>query len=45
MGASSTVTDGQVLEAERLKNVASALQKLPRAHLYVLDAIVKHLKS
>ncbi|KAL9713703.1 Rho-GTPase-activating protein 8 [Leucoagaricus gongylophorus] len=45
VGASSTVTDGQVLEAERLKNVASALQKLPRAHLYVLDAIVKHLKS
>jgi len=44
VGSSSTATDDQVLE-ERLKNVAMALQKLPRVHLYVLDAIVKHLKS
>ncbi|KAF5361761.1 hypothetical protein D9756_002513 [Leucocoprinus leucothites] len=45
VGSSSTATDGQVTEAERLKNVASALQRLPRVHLYVLDAIVKHLKT
>lgn len=44
VGSSSTATDDQVLE-ERLKSVAMALQKLPRVHLYVLDAIVKHLKS
>jgi hypothetical protein len=41
----SSSTEGQVSEEERLKNVASALQRLPRVHLYVLDAIVKHLKS
>lgn len=44
VGSSSSATDDQVLE-ERLKNVAMALQKLPRVHLYVLDAIVKYLKS
>lgn len=29
---------------EHLEQVATALQKLPRVHLLVLDAIVKHLK-
>ncbi|KAL0569314.1 Rho-GTPase-activating protein 8, partial [Marasmius crinis-equi] len=33
-----------VLEA-KLKEVGSALQKLPKIHLYVLDAIVSHLKK
>ncbi|KAJ3551510.1 hypothetical protein NP233_g13067 [Leucocoprinus birnbaumii] len=45
VGSSSVTADGQVTEDERLKNVASALQRLPRVHLYVLDAVVKHLKT
>ena len=32
-------------EAARLNRVAGALLKLPRVHLLVLDAIVKHLKT
>ena len=30
---------------ERIKAINSALQKLPRVHLFVLDAIIKHLKT
>ena len=30
---------------EHLQQVATALQKLPRVHIFVLDAIVKHLKT
>lgn len=45
VGSSSSTTEGQVSEEQRLQSVASALQRLPRVHLYVLDAIVKHLKT
>ena len=31
-------------ETEHLEKVASTLQRLPRVHLYVLDAILSHLK-
>ncbi|PPQ63306.1 hypothetical protein CVT24_006751 [Panaeolus cyanescens] len=32
-------------EELHLQNVSTALQKLPRVHLYTLDAILKHLKN
>jgi len=35
---------GDDLEREHLEKVASTLQRLPRVHLYVLDAILTHLK-
>ena len=35
---------GEESEEEHLQAVGAALLKLPRVHLYVLDAIVKHLK-
>lgn len=41
----STTTEGPIPEEQRLQAVAAALQRLPRVHLYVLDAIVKHLKT
>jgi len=31
-------------EELRLQNLGAALQRLPRVHLYVLDAIIKHIK-
>ena len=37
--------EGQQTEEEHVQNLGAALQKLPRVHLYVLDAIVKHLKK
>ncbi|KAF8159691.1 hypothetical protein B0H34DRAFT_796910 [Crassisporium funariophilum] len=37
--------DGEDSEEQHLQLVGSALQRLPRVHLYVLDAIVKHLKT
>ncbi|KAF5316623.1 hypothetical protein D9619_006671 [Psilocybe cf. subviscida] len=44
-GVGSALKTGEETEEQRLANVASALLKLPRVHLYVLDAIVKHLKN
>ena len=41
----SDSTTGEEGEKDHLEKVASALQRLPRVHLYVLDAIVKHLKK
>lgn len=32
-------------EKEHLEKVAAALQRLPKVHLYVIDAILKHLKK
>ncbi|TEB11877.1 hypothetical protein FA13DRAFT_1782956, partial [Coprinellus micaceus] len=37
--------DAGVTEEERLQNVGTALQKLPRVHLFVLDSLIKHLKG
>ncbi|KDR65726.1 hypothetical protein GALMADRAFT_260135 [Galerina marginata CBS 339.88] len=36
---------GEESEEQRLQTVSSALQRFPRVHLYVLDAVVKHLKN
>ena len=36
---------GDESEEEHLQQVGTALQRLPRVHLYVLDALVKHLKK
>jgi len=41
----SDSTNGEEGEKDHLEKVASALQRLPKVHLYVLDAIVKHLKK
>jgi hypothetical protein len=40
----SDAASGDDLEKEHLEKVASTLQRLPRVHLYVLDAILTHLK-
>jgi len=32
-------------DQEHIQALGAALQRLPRVHLYVLDAIVKHLKT
>lgn len=40
-----TKAEGQQTEDEHIQNLCTALQRLPRVHLYVLDAIVKHLKT
>lgn len=31
-------------EEQHIQDLGAALQRLPRVHLYVLDAIVSHLK-
>ncbi|KAF8957472.1 hypothetical protein BDZ97DRAFT_1846365 [Flammula alnicola] len=36
---------GEESEEQHLQQVSSALLRLPRVHLYVLDAILKHLKN
>ncbi|KAF8892093.1 hypothetical protein BD779DRAFT_1670440 [Infundibulicybe gibba] len=36
--------DGEERE-QHLRDLGTALQKLPRVHLYVLDTLIKHLKS
>lgn len=38
-------TEGEKSEEEHIQNLGAALQRLPRVHLYVLDVIVKHLKT
>lgn len=38
-------TDGENTEEQRIKDLSAALQRLPRVHLYALDAIVSHLKT
>lgn len=45
VGASSASTEGALTEEQRLQNVATVLQRMPRVHLYVLDALVTHLKA
>lgn len=41
----SVFKTGEESEEQHLALVSTALQKLPRVHLYVLDAILKHLKK
>lgn len=45
VGSSAVKTEGEDTEGQHIQNLGAALQKLPRVHLYVLDAIVKHLKT
>ncbi|KAG7093658.1 hypothetical protein E1B28_007320 [Marasmius oreades] len=46
IGATMVVKpDGDDAQEAKLKEVGAALQKLPKIHLYVLDAIVSHLKN
>ncbi|KAF8909412.1 hypothetical protein CPB84DRAFT_1743969 [Gymnopilus junonius] len=44
MGSAGLKT-GEESEEQHLALVGSALQRLPRVHLYVLDAVLKHLKN
>ncbi|KAJ6621349.1 hypothetical protein B0H10DRAFT_2432380 [Mycena sp. CBHHK59/15] len=37
--------DGDDTEALRITDLGTALQRLPRVHLYVLDALVSHLRT
>ncbi|KAK2463698.1 hypothetical protein APHAL10511_004449 [Amanita phalloides] len=37
--------EGEVTEEQRIQNVCAALQRLPRVHLYVLNAFIKHLNE
>jgi RhoGAP domain len=45
VGSVAAKAEENVSEEERLKNVSSALQRLPKVHLFVLDRVVKHLKE
>ncbi|KAF9005914.1 hypothetical protein BDQ17DRAFT_1407965 [Cyathus striatus] len=45
VGSSANKTDGEPSEEIRLQNLGTVLQRLPRVHLHVLDAVVKHLKN
>ena len=37
--------DGQYTEEQHNQNLGAALQRWPRVHLYVLDVLLKHLKT
>ncbi|KAG1746630.1 uncharacterized protein EDB91DRAFT_1118048 [Suillus paluster] len=41
----SAKTDGEASEQQHLQDLQVALQRLPKVHLYVLDAIVSHLRN
>lgn len=45
VGSSAPKAEGDQAEQEHIQGLGAALQRLPRVHLYVLDAIVKHLKT
>ncbi|KAH7879027.1 uncharacterized protein C8R40DRAFT_1088515 [Lentinula edodes] len=46
MGATLVVKpEGEDTKEEKIKELGTMLQRLPRVHLYVLDAIVSHLKK
>ncbi|KAJ4473838.1 hypothetical protein J3R30DRAFT_3296406 [Lentinula aciculospora] len=46
MGATLVVkSEGEDTKEEKIKELSLMLQRLPRVHLYVLDAIVSHLKK
>ncbi|KAJ7504519.1 hypothetical protein B0H11DRAFT_521310 [Mycena galericulata] len=38
-------SEGEDAEAQRITDLGTALQRLPRVHLYVLDAVVSHLRK
>jgi hypothetical protein len=45
VGSTTAKMDGEDTEEQRIRDLGAALQKLPRVHLHVLDAIVNHLKT
>ncbi|GLB41896.1 putative protein with domain found in Dishevelled, Egl-10, and Pleckstrin (DEP) [Lyophyllum shimeji] len=45
VGSSAMKAEGEKSPEEHIQSLGAALQRLPRVHLYVLDAIVKHLKT
>ena len=45
VGSSAPKAEGDQAAQEHIQGLGAALQKLPRVHLYVLDTIVKHLKT
>ncbi|KAJ7449578.1 hypothetical protein FB451DRAFT_1102501 [Mycena latifolia] len=38
-------TEGEDAEAQRITDLSTALLRLPRVHLYVLDAVVSHVRN
>lgn len=42
---SAVKAEGENTQEQHIIELGTALQKLPRAHLYVLDAVIKHLKT
>ncbi|KAJ7504139.1 hypothetical protein B0H11DRAFT_2349435 [Mycena galericulata] len=38
-------SEGEDAEAQRITDLGTALQRLPRVHLYVLNAVVSHLRK
>ncbi|KAF5383527.1 hypothetical protein D9615_003598 [Tricholomella constricta] len=45
VGSSTVKTEAEKSPEEHIQSLGAALQRLPRVHLYVLDAVVKHLKA
>lgn len=41
----SVAAEGGASEEQRIQDLSAALQKLPRVHLYVLDALISHFKT
>lgn len=42
---SAVKADGEPSEEQRLQDLQTALQRLPKVHLYVLNALVTHLRN
>lgn len=42
---SGAKADGEQTEEQRLQDLQTALQRLPKVHVYVLDALVTHLRT
>ncbi|KAF8074890.1 hypothetical protein FPV67DRAFT_1475342 [Lyophyllum atratum] len=45
VGSSAAKMEAEKSPEEHIQSLGAALQRLPRVHLYVLDAIIKHLKT
>lgn len=45
VGSGAKKEDNPITEEQRLQNLGTALQKLPRVHLFVLDALIKHIRA
>lgn len=42
---SAAKVEGETTDEQRMEELQTALQRLPRVHLYVLDTIVQHLRT